>query len=188
MANVIWTPQPKQIEFMQRPEFECLYGGAAGGGKSDALLVEALRQVHISHYRAIIFRDTFPQLEALISRSYELYKTAFPKAKYNASEKVWKFPSGAKIFFGYMQREQDKLNYQGKSYDFIAFDEVTHFSYDQYMYMFSRCRPTGSSKQKTRQYVRATCNPEGRGMGWVKERFVTPAHEARPHICTINGI
>ena len=79
MNNVIWRPQPKQIEFMERTEFEVLYGGAAGGGKSDALLIEVLRQVDIPHYRAIIFRDTFPQLEALISRSMELYTAAFPK-------------------------------------------------------------------------------------------------------------
>ena len=56
--NVIWTPQPKQIEFMQRPEYEALYGGAAGGGKSDAMLAEALRQVNVPNYRGIIFRDT----------------------------------------------------------------------------------------------------------------------------------
>ncbi|MBO6127559.1 MAG: terminase family protein [Pseudobutyrivibrio sp.] len=161
---------------MQRPEFECLYGGAAGGGKSDSLLAEALRQVDIPTYRGIIFRDTYPQLEALIARSYDLYKPAYPKARYNQSEKVWKFPSGAKIFFGYMQRDEDRFNYQGKSYDFIGFDEVTHFSYLMYMYMFSRCRPTGATPgRKTRQYIRATCNPEGKGMGWVKERFVTPA-------------
>lgn len=172
MSKIIWTPQPKQIEFMQRPEYEVLYGGAAGGGKSDALLVEALRQVHISNYRAIIFRDTFPQLEGLISRSMELYKPAFPQARYNASEKVWKFPNGAKIFFGYMQRDADKYNYQGKAYDFIGFDELTHFSYEQYQYMKSRNRAVGSG---TRVYIRATCNPDGKGMGWVKERFVTPA-------------
>lgn len=161
---------------MQRPEFEALYGGAAGGGKSDALLIEALRQVHIPHYRGIIFRDTVPQLEALISRSLFLYKSAVPKAVYNSNEKVWKFPTGAKIFFGYMQRDDDRLDYQGKSYDFIGFDEVTHFSNLMYMYMFSRCRPTGETPgMKTRQYIRATCNPEGKGMGWVKERFVTAA-------------
>lgn len=167
---------------MQRPEFECLYGGAAGGGKSDALLAEALRQVDIKNYRGIIFRDTVPQLEALISRSQDIYKPTFPKARYNANEKVWKFPSGAKIFFGYMQRDEDRFNYQGKSYDFIGFDEVTHFTYLMYMYMFSRCRPTGETPgKKTRQYIRATCNPEGKGMGWVKERFITPMKPNTTH-------
>ena len=56
MSNVIWKPQPKQAEFMSRPEYEVLYGGAAGGGKSDAIIAEALRQVDNPNYRAIIFR------------------------------------------------------------------------------------------------------------------------------------
>lgn len=175
--NIIWRPQPKQIEFMSRPEYEALYGGAAGGGKSDALLCEALRQVHIPNYRGIIFRDTVPQLEALISRSYDIYKKAYPRAKYNENKKVWSFPSGAHIFFGYMQRDKDRFNYQGKPYDFIGFDELTHFSQLQYEYLISRNRPTGKG---TRVYIRATANPDGKGLGWVKQRFIVPAPPKTP--------
>lgn len=157
---------------MARPEYEALYGGAAGGGKSDALLCEALRQVSIPCYRGILFRDTVPQLEALMSRSEELYPKAFKGAKFNENKKVWKFPDGGKIFFGYMQRDQDRFNYQGKPYDFIGMDELTHFSFVQYSYIKSRNRPTGKG---TRVYMRYTANPDGKGMGWVKARFVTPA-------------
>lgn len=177
--NIIWTPQPKQAEFMRRTEYECLYGGAAGGGKSDSLLCEALRQVHIPNYRGIIFRRTYPELEGLISRSMELYKPAFPKAKYNVSEKRWGFPSGAKIFFGYMQYEKDWSNYQGKAYDFIGFDELTHFTYLQYMRLMGRNRPTGPG---TIIYIRATANPGGVGHLWVKDRFIDAAPPMTPII------
>ncbi len=170
--NVIWTPQPVQAEFMARIEYECLYGGAAGGGKSDALLCEALRQVDIPNYRGILFRRTYPELEGLISRSEELYKMAYPKARYNTSEKRWVFPSGARIFFGYMQYEKDWKNYQGKAYDFIGFDELTHFTRNQYMRIMGRNRPTGPG---TRVYIRATANPGGVGHAWVKDRFIDVA-------------
>lgn len=170
--NTIWTPQPRQIEFMQRPEYEAMYGGAAGGGKSDALLIEALRQVHIPHYRALILRKTVPQLRELIDRSYALYKPAFPKARYNSTSHEWKFPSGAKIIFGSMQHTQDRTNYQGLRFDLICFDELTHFTWDEYSYMFSRNRPSGSG---TRVYMRSATNPGSIGHGWVKDRFITPA-------------
>ena len=172
MDNVVWTPQPRQYDFMVRPEDEALYGGAAGGGKSDALVIEATRQVHIPHYKALILRKTYPQLTELIEKSQRYYSVAFPKAKYNESKHTWYFPSGAKIVFGSMQHSKDKLNYQGKAYDFIAFDELTHFTYDEYIYLSSRNRANGDG---TRVYMRATANPGGIGHGWVKERFITAA-------------
>ncbi len=169
-TNAIWYPQPRQEEFMSRWEFEALFGGAAGGGKSEAVVVEALRQIHIPHYKGLIIRKTFPECNELIDKSMNYYKRTVPKAKYNASEHKWTFPSGAKIYFGSMQHTKDKLKYQGQSYDYIAFDELTHFTREEYLYLFSRCRPNGPG---TECYVRATANPGGIGHQWVKDRFVT---------------
>lgn len=170
MSNVIWEPQQKQALFMSRPEDEALYGGAAGGGKSDALVIEALRQVEIPHYKGLILRKTYPQLSELIDKSQLYYPRIYPGCVYNNSTHTWRFKSGAKIVFGSMQHSKNKLDYQGKAYDFIAFDELTHFTYDEYIYLSSRNRPNGPG---TRCYIRATANPGGIGHGWVKERFIT---------------
>lgn len=157
---------------MSRGEWEALYGGAAGGGKSDALVIEALRQVEIPHYKGLILRKTYPQLDELIDKSENYYPRVYPRAKYNDSKHTWTFPSGAKVVFGSMQYTKDRLKYQGKAYDFIGFDELTHFTWEEYSYLFSRCRPNGPG---TRCYIRATANPGGVGHGWVKDRFITAA-------------
>ena len=111
-GNVLWRPQEKQVAFMERTEDEVLYGGAAGGGKSDALVIEPLRQVHIPHYRALLLRKSFPQLSALIDKSFTYYPVAVPGAKYNSQAHAWTFPSGAKIYFGSMYNAKDKHKYQ----------------------------------------------------------------------------
>lgn len=162
---------------MSRPEYEALYGGAAGGGKSDALVIEALRQVHIPWYKGLIIRKTYPELTELIDKSLLYYPQAYPGARYNASSHTWTFPSGAKIIFGSMQHANDKIKYQGKAYDFIAFDELTHFTFDEYIYLFSRNRPNGPG---TRVYMRSTANPGGVGHAWVKDRFITAAPPMTP--------
>ncbi len=165
-----WKPQPRQVEFMSRPEDEVFYGGAAGGGKSDALVIEALRQIDKPEYNAIIFRKTYKQLDEIIKKSQRYYRIAEPRAKYNASTHVWTFPSGATIHFGSMPHKDSYFDYQGRSYAYIGFDELTHFTWDEYSYMFSRNRADGPG---IKSYIRATGNPGGIGHGWVKERFIT---------------
>ncbi len=182
-TNIIWQPQPKQAEFMRRGEFEALYGGAAGGGKSDALLAEALRQVNFKNYRALLLRKTFPQLRELIDRSRAIYSLVSPYAKYNDTKHEWVFPSGAKIIFGSLNHESDRFNYQGHQYAFIGFDELTHFTYDEYMYLHSRCR---CADPNIRCYIRATANPGGIGHGWVKARFITAAEPLKTITETVN--
>ena len=170
--RVIWAPQPRQRAFLARQEDEALYGGAAGGGKSDALLIEAVRQVGIPNYKGILFRKTYPQLSELIDRSRYLYRRIYPDAKYNGTEHIWRFPSGAQVRFGSINHPQDRINYQGHQYDFVGFDEATHFTQDEVEFLLSRNRPSGPG---TRVYARYATNPGGIGHVYFKRRFIDPA-------------
>ena len=177
VKNVIWRPHPRQAAFLKRREYEALYGGAAGGGKSDAALMLPLYWVHIGHFKALILRKTYPELSELIDRSRACYAQAFPAAKYNAQEHRWTFPSGATIAFGSMHTSDDREKYRGRQFDVIVFDELTHFTWEEYSFMFSRNRPSGPG---TFVCMRATTNPGGIGHGWVKDRFITAAPPMTP--------
>lgn len=173
----VWFPQYRQWIMLNRRENEAFYGGAAGGGKTDYLVIEAMSQVDVPNYRGIIFRRTYPELREVMDKCETYYKTAYPKAKYNSTEHVWKFPSGARIYLGDMQFEKDKTKYQGQQFDFIGFDELTHFTLSMYEYLRSRNRASGPG---TKVYMRATGNPGGIGHGWVKSTFVTAGRAGEP--------
>ena len=136
-----WYPhEGPQKEFCSRPEFEVLFGGAAGPGKTDCLIMEATRYAKYDTYRGLILRRTFPQLQEIIDRCWHWY----PKmgATYRSGEHRWNFEGGGIVQLGHMQHEQDKYNYQGKEFHFIGFDELTQFTPTQYMYLHSRARST----------------------------------------------
>ncbi len=149
LLSIKWTsyiphaPTPKQRLFLSLPQKEAFFGGAAGGGKSDALLMAALQYVDVPGYAAIIFRRTFTDLQlpdALIQRSHEWLANS--DAEYKSAIHTWTFPSGARLAFGYLSDEQKKFRYQGAAFQFIGFDELTQFYEDDYLYLHSRLRRT----------------------------------------------
>jgi hypothetical protein len=115
-----------QTNFLAASEKDVLYGGAAGGGKSYAMIIDPLRNCHKKAHRALILRRSMPELREMIDKSRELYPQAFPGAKFREVEKLWNFPSGAKVEFGFLERDADVYRYQGQAYSWIGFDEITH--------------------------------------------------------------
>jgi hypothetical protein len=162
-----------QENFLAAGETDVLYGGSAGGGKSYAMIVDPLRFAHRSAHRALILRRSMPELRELIDKSRELYPKAFPGCKYREVEKLWNFPSGAKIEFGFLERDADVYRYQGQAYSWIGFDEITHLPTEfSWNYLASRLRTTDPD---ITPYMRCTANPGGVGAHWVKKRYISPA-------------
>jgi len=170
-------PTDKQALFLIRDELEGLYGGSAGGGKSDALLMASLMYCEYPDYSAVLFRRTYKDLslpDALLDRSKDWL---MGKAKWNDIDKVWAFPSGSKLTFGHLEHENAKYQFQGARFDFVGFDELTQFSESQYSYLFSRIRRAKGSDIPPR--MRCGSNPGGIGHEWVKERFITSKEPTR---------
>ena len=164
-------PTTKQLAFLLCPRLEFFFGGAAGPGKTEALLMSALQYVDHPHYRALLLRRTFRQLNqsnSIMNRARQ--QLANTDAVWNTTDKRITFPSGATLTFGNLDSDEDVFQYDSSEFQYIGFDELTSFTERQYTYLFSRLRTTKNNPVALR--MRSASNPGNRGHDWVKARFM----------------
>lgn len=179
-SETAWTLTGKQVvaDNLANEVKELLYGGAAGGGKSEWILHRAWRLSRaIPGHRTLILRTSFQELRrTLIARSIMLYGQHTPVAempRYRVADKEWHFPNGSIIEFGYCETVEDAAQYQGAEYDMICFDEQTQFTAEQYDFIRTRARTTVSKKRKgARPHIIGATNPGDKGHEYCKGTFV----------------
>ena len=170
-AYIPHRPTAKQLAFLLLENQEALYGGAAGGGKSDALLMAALQYADVPGYSALLLRRSYTDLSlpgALMDRARFWLMPS--DATWRDTTKTWQFPSGATLTFGYLERPGDEYRYQSTEFQFVGFDELTQFQETQYRYLFSRLRRPHDVQVPLR--MRSASNPGGVGHEWVRSRFI----------------
>jgi len=182
-TEIVFTPNKgPQVDFLAAPEKEVLYGGAAGGGKSFAMLVDLLRYASNGNHRALLLRRTLAELTELVDQSRKLYPKAFPGAIFRESKNTWSFPSGATALFSYVDKDSDVTRYQGQSFTWIGVDELGQYPTPYvWNYLRSRLRTTDPGIET---YMRASANPGGVGGWWLKKMFVDPAPPNEPFWAT----
>lgn len=168
-SPVIWQPNSwPQVYFLSTRADEVLYGGAAGGGKSAVAIAGPLRWVHEPEFSALILRRETTQLVDLLTKAQRLYPRLKNPPTFNGTSHTWTFPSGATIRFNHCKELNDAFDYQGQEFQYVCFDELTHFAESQYREIRTRIR---STNPRLPRYTRATSNPGGVGHEWVLKRF-----------------
>ena len=178
-TELIFSPnEGPQTDFLASPEKEVLYGGAAGGGKSYAMLVDLLRYADNPNHKALLLRRTLAELTELIEQSRKLYPRAFNGAVFRESKSTWMFPSGATALFSYVDKDHDVTRYQGQAFTWIGVDELGHYPTPYvWTYLRSRLRTTDPTLET---YMRASANPGGSGGWWIKKMFIDPSPPNTP--------
>lgn len=170
-------PSINQKVFLRTYSLEALFGGAAGGGKSSALLMAAMQYVDVPGYSAILFRRTFADLSlpgALMDR-FRSWVKEHDDVHWNGNSFIATFPSGARISFGYLNNSNDYLRYKGSEFQFIGMDEVTEIRESDYRYLFSRLRrPASGPVSQVPLRMRCASNP---APNWVRQRFIVEGRE-----------
>lgn len=170
-------PSLPQKVFLRTNAMEALFGGAAGGGKSSALLMAALQHVDVPGYSALLFRRTLQDLTlpgALMDR-FQQWIAPHDDVRWNANTYTATFPSGARISFGYLNNKDDYLRYKGVEVQFVGMDEVTEIRENDYRYLFSRLRrPSTGPLSQVPLRMRAASNP---APNWVRQRFLLEGPE-----------
>lgn len=168
MAN--YVAQEKQIKFHFSTSDEVFYGGSAGGGKSYAIIWDAVYFCMTNDKVSVaIFRRTYPELEKSIILE-ALRSIPLSWYTYNKKEHRMYFKNESILEFNYCLYENDVYNFQSAQYDRLYFDELTHFSKTIYLYLTSRCRTT---KPSIKPQIKSSSNPGNIGHQWVKERFIS---------------
>jgi hypothetical protein len=169
-ANVLWTPHPKQIEALERSEFEILYGGSRGGGKTDAGLAWLAEETHHPKYRALVLRRNSEDLKDWTDRATQLYSRLANPGVRTGNPPEFHFRSGAIIRTGHLNDTDAYTKYQGHEYHRILIEELTQIPEEKnYLRILSSCR---SVVPDLKPQVFLTTNPGGKGHMWVKKRFI----------------
>lgn len=164
-----------QTEFLASSEREVFYGGAKGGGKTQALMVAPLRFCQYPIARALLLRRTMPDLRDVIFKAKHIYPKAFPGAEWKDQEKCFYFPSGARIEFGYAETEADVVRYHGQNYTWIGVDELPQFPFAQTLLNYLRSNIRSTDPIHVPPLFRATGNPGEISSELVRKEFIDPA-------------